>query len=98
MYILKKSTKKEKKLMITTPEGKTIHFGSSLYASYPNHKDKLRKELYLIRHKGNENWTNSGINTAGFWSRYLLWNKPTLKESIRDTERIFDIDIQYLKN
>ncbi len=24
------------------------------------------------------------INSAGFWSKHLLWNKPTIKESYAD--------------
>lgn len=40
-----------------------------------------------------ENWTKSGIDTAGFWSRWVLWNKPTLAASVADTEHRFGIDI-----
>jgi hypothetical protein len=34
-------------------------------------------------------WGKSGIDTAGFWSRWLLWNKPTIKESYDDIKRRF---------
>jgi len=44
-----------------------------------------RKNRYVQRHKNmNEDWTKSGIKTAGFYAKHVLWNKPTLKESIKD--------------
>ena len=51
------------------------------------HKDEDRKNRYINRHKKNEDWGKSGIDTAGFWSRWLLWNKPTIKESYQDIKR-----------
>ena len=79
--------------MVETPEGKTIHFGASGYSDYTIHKDLARKTSYIVRHQMNENWTKSGIDTAGYWARWLLWNQPTLEASIRDTERKFNIKI-----
>ena len=58
---------------------------------YKQHKDPSRKQLYLNRHKKRENWTNP--NTAGFWSRWLLWNKPDIRESIKDIQEKFNIYI-----
>jgi hypothetical protein len=55
------------------------------------HHDDYRKANYIRRHKEREDWTKQGIMTAGFWSRYLLWNKPTLKESLEDIKKRFDI-------
>ena len=37
-YELRKSTR-SKKYMITTPSGKTIHFGAKGYSDYTIHKD-----------------------------------------------------------
>ena len=54
------------------------------------HKDESRKRNYLARHK-NENWNLSGIDTAVFWARWLRWNKPTIKESISDIKRRFQL-------
>jgi hypothetical protein len=48
----------------------------------------------MKRHRLRENWSKSGIKTAGFWSRWLLWNKPTLDESIRDIEKRFHVIIK----
>ena len=55
------------------------------------HKDEARKQRYINRHKNNEIWSKSGVDTAGFWSRWLLWNKPTIKESYTDIKRRFNI-------
>jgi len=59
-----------------------VYFGDTRYEDFTNHKDEKRKEKYISRHKKNEDWTKSGLKTAGFWARWVLWNKPTLKESI----------------
>ncbi len=70
---------------------KTVNFGERGYEDYTTHRDPDRKERYIKRHQKNEDWTNP--LTAGFWSRWLLWNKPSLKESIDDIERNFNINI-----
>jgi hypothetical protein len=49
------------------------------------------KKRYIDRHSAREDWTESGIGTAGFWSRWLLWNKPTLKDSIEYVLKTFDL-------
>lgn len=94
--LLKKSLKKDKKytVIITDKHGKkTIHFGANGYSDYTKHKDKQRMYRYILRHRRNENWNKRGIKTAGWWSRWLLWNKPTIKESIRDIEERFNVKI-----
>jgi hypothetical protein len=47
---------------------------------------KDRKERYLARHK-NDNYNNPLY--PSFYSNNLLWNKPTITESVRDTNRRF---------
>ena len=57
-------------------------------SDFTMHKDTERKERYLQRHKGmGEDWSNP--LTAGFYATNLLWNKPSLSETIKDTNRIF---------
>lgn len=73
-----------------------VSFGDPLSVQYPHHKDKERRDRYLARHKSRENWTKSGILTPGFWSRWLLWNKTTLKASAKDIERRFGVKISLL--
>lgn len=59
------------------------------YSDFTIHKDEARKQRYLDRHKTNENWNKP--DTPGALSRWILWNKPTLKESIDDFKTRFDL-------
>lgn len=90
-YVLQKSSRVDKKFMVKTPQGKIIHFGANNYSDFTLHKDEKRKENYIKRHSVNENFND--LNTASSWSRYILWNKPTLIGSIRDMEKRFGIKI-----
>lgn len=94
---LSRSTRSDKKYMVKV-DGKTIHFGAKGYENYggvgkERHTDEERKKRYITRHKERENWTKSGIATAGFWSRWLLWNKPTLQQNIKDIQQRFNVKI-----
>ena len=77
------------KYFIMTKSGKHIYFGAVGYSDFTIHKDPDRKQRYINRHEKNENWTKSGINSAGFWSRWLLWNKPSIKASYEDITKRF---------
>ena len=71
----------------------TIHFGSYGSSQYPTHKNDTIKENYIKRHYKNEDWTEDGIYNAGWWARFLLWNKKTIEDSIKDIEKQFNIRI-----
>lgn len=58
---------------------RTIHFGAKGMSDFTKHKDPERKANYIARHKPRENWEDP--LTAGYWSRYVLWDKPSLTES-----------------
>jgi hypothetical protein len=73
---------------------RTIHFGQDGSSDYTKHKDYVRMKKYLYRHRSRENWTKSGITTAGFWSRWLLWSEPTISKAINLIENKFNIDIK----
>ena len=77
------------KYYIITASGKKVYFGAIGYEDFTIHKDPSRKARYIARHKNKENWTKSGINTAGFWSRWLLWNQLTLQSSYNDIKNRF---------
>lgn len=70
------------------PDGSKVHFGRQGYSDYTKHKDPLRMERYLTRHRSRENWTRSGAKTAGFWSRWILWSSPSLLGAKRKTEKV----------
>ena len=63
---------------------KCVNFGDRRYDNYTIHKNPKRKKNYVKRHKTREDWGD--IESAGFWAKNLLWNKPTLKASIKDVE------------
>jgi hypothetical protein len=88
---LRKSTRAEKKYMVVIDGTKTVHFGASGMSDYTKHKDDERKRRYDARHHTRENWGKSGVKTAGFWSKWLLWNKKTVAESKRDISKRFGI-------
>lgn len=68
---------------------RTVRFGAAGMSDFTKHKDEERKQRYLDRHRETENWND--ITTAGAWSRWLLWNKPTLSESLQDLKKRFDL-------
>ena len=84
---------KKFQIVLTDADGKqrTIHIGQSGAEDMTTHGDAARKDKYIARHKSRENWTKSGIGTAGFWAKHLLWNKDTLAASKKDIEARFNI-------
>ena len=78
----KKSTRKNAKYMVVTPNGKTIHFGDKRYHQFKdttglglysdqNHNDVKRQQAYAARHK------SSPINdkeSPAHYSWVYLWD------------------------
>ena len=95
IVIFYKSSNKDKKYMAIFYKDdtkiKTIHFGASGYDDFTIHKDEDRKKRYISRHK-NENWNN--YMTAGSLSRYVLWEKPNLKDSMKYYANKFNLKIK----
>lgn len=52
-----------------------IPFGAYNYEDYTTHKDKLRRERYIKRHRAREDWNNP--KTAGTLSKMILWGNST---------------------
>ena len=88
---IQKSTNKDKKYKAVIDGKKTIHFGQKGAEDYTMHKDKERKERYIQRHKKRENWGLGGVDTAGFYSKNILWNRPTIESSINDLNKKYNI-------
>ena len=85
---LQKSTRKGKCYMVQLqmPDGnRTINFGSPSHENYTTHKDPKRRELYISRHAKRENWEDP--TTAGYWSRWLLWEEPHLGDAMKYLEK-----------
>ena len=88
--VITKSKNSSKKKYDARIDGtKTVSFGEKGASDFTKHGNQDRKEAYIARHKTNEDWTKSGAKTAGFYSRWITWNKPTLNESIDDINKRF---------
>ena len=75
--VISKSKKPDKKLDARIDNTKTVSFGQKGASDYAKHKDNERNYAYVDRHK-NEDLTKSGVKAAGWMSKHVLWNKPTL--------------------
>lgn len=93
---IEESPNKEKKMVayFFDKDGKkvrTTHFGARGMSDYTQHKDPKRKDNYLSRHGGmGENWKDP--TTAGALSRWILWGKPSLRESFNDYKKKFNLE------
>ena len=88
--VITKSKNSSKKKYDARIDGtKTVSFGEKGASDFTKHKNTYRKERYIDRHKKNEDWNKSGAKAAGFYSKHVLWNKPTLKESVDDINKRF---------
>ena len=91
---LKEANDKKHKYIVsimneTTKRLKNIKFGAYGMDDYTIHKDEKRKSLYDARHRVREDWTDP--QTAGFWSKWILWNKKTIDASLKDTIKRFNL-------
>ncbi len=74
----------------------TIHFGAKGMTDYILSKgDDERKQRYINRHQKREDWTD--LSKAGTWALNILWNKRTLKASIKDMAKKFNIKIHLIE-
>jgi len=70
---------------------KTLRIGSKGMDDFTKTHNEEQKNRYISRHSAREDWKLSGVLSSGFWARWLLWNKPTLKESIKDVKNRFNV-------
>jgi hypothetical protein len=92
--VITKSSKKSKKYDAVINGSKTISFGDSSYQDYTKHKDPQRKEAYIARHS-KEDWSKSNIASPAWMSRYILWEKPTLKGAIDNANKKYK-DVKFI--
>ena len=57
------------------------------------HKDPkfIHESMLDVTRSDRENWGKTGIYTAGFWSRWLLWSYPDLEQSKKFISKKFDL-------
>jgi len=81
LFITKSNRTNKKYDLLDENKKYILSFGHSSYKDYTIHGDYERKKRYINRHAKNEDWLKSGLYTAGFWSRWLLWSLPKIKHS-----------------
>lgn len=92
LLLVEHSKQKGKKYTAVFQVGSNIrrvNFGAAGYEDYTMHHDDVRKQMYLQRHKSHENWSKP--MTAGACSRWILWNKKTMRASIADFKKRFKL-------
>ena len=91
MNVIITPSNNQNKKFTATINNKKIHFGDSRYQDFTITKDDKKKKAYLARHK-HDNTQNPLY--AGFYATNLLWNKPCLKESIKNTNEKYNLNIK----
>ena len=96
--IIKPSTVKTKKktAIFTMNDGtrQTVNFGQAGSSDYTKHKDPQRKEAYIARHS-KEDWSKTNIASPAWMSRYILWEKPTLKGAVDNANKKYK-DVKFI--
>lgn len=92
---IKPSKRKNKRLMATFKirDGennstiKQVHFGLKDGSTFIDHHNKTKKENWLKRHQYSFKRAKYNFVSPAILSWQILWNKPTLEESIKDYKR-----------
>jgi hypothetical protein len=83
------SEKPDKKWKALFDSGKITHFGSRGMDDFTITKDKEQRERYRTRHK--KDLMTGDPTRAGFLSWYILWNLPSMRDSIVDYKKRFNM-------
>jgi len=91
LSVLKSKNKDKKYTAIFDIDGKKkiTHFGQAGADDYTITKDKEQRTRYRTRHK--KDLETNDPTRAGYLSYYILWNKPTMRESIADYKKKFNL-------
>jgi hypothetical protein len=92
---IRPSRRAEKKwdAVFVGPDGRerVTPFGQKGYSDFTKHKDVTRRARYLKRHRGmGEDWSDP--TTPGALSKWILWNKPTFRASLKDYKKRFNFE------
>jgi hypothetical protein len=90
---IKKSDRENKKYMAIFEDNKgkrkTTHFGLKNANDFTLTGDKEARKRYRERHK--KDLDTNDPTRAGYLAYFILWNKPTIKESIADYKKRFNL-------
>ena len=93
--VIQKSHNPKKKYDAILNGNKIISFGAAGYEDYTTHHDEKRKQNYIKRHS-NEDWSRANLESAAWMSRYILWEKLSLREAIRHANDMYrDVKFKY---
>jgi hypothetical protein len=53
--------------------------------------NSVLKRMISVHSSSKEKWGKLGVKTAGFWSRWLLWSMPTLRDAKKLITRKYNI-------
>lgn len=86
---------KKYKIVLIYDDGsrKTIHIGQEGADDFTKTGDEEAKKRYISRHRKREDWTKSGLATAGFWAFHLLWRFKTKQEAVKKIAKQFNLKI-----
>ena len=84
--VIQKSHNTNKKYDAVVNGGKVISFGAAGYSDFTLHKDPVRKQSYIKRHS-NEDWSRANLLSPAWLSRFILWEKPSLGEAIKNANQ-----------
>jgi len=54
---------------------------------------KIQNLMLTVNMSDKENWKMSGVDTAGFWSRWYLWSFPTIDGVKKFMSKAFNLNI-----
>ena len=93
--VISSSTNRNKKFDAVIGGKKKISFGASGYSGFIKHQDLLRRDSCIKRHS-EEDWSKSNIASPAWVSRYILWEKPTLKGAVDNANENFKDSIEII--
>jgi hypothetical protein len=56
-------------------------------------RDEVQKKMLRVVSSDTESWGIRGIRSAGFWSRWLLWSFPDIRDAARFIEKTFSVAV-----
>jgi hypothetical protein len=85
-----RSERKGKRYKAIFDDGTTTHFGQDGGSTFIDHQDEDKRKAYIARHsKNNEDWSDP--TTPGALARFILWERPSLREAVKTFKKRFSV-------
>lgn len=89
--VLEESPRKDKKWRAIFSDGKKVDFGARGMLDFTQHQDQLRKQRFLQRFNILIQKYKNDPQAAMTLSAFLLWNRSTIKASLKDYKQHFGL-------